>query len=144
MRRFLIDTNVLIYARGATHPYREPCRAILRAAAKGDIQIEASVEMIQEFAHLLLRRQPDRRDALAEVEEARGQVRLHPFGDEVLRISLDLLLRHPTLGVRDAVHAATALHAGLATIISADRAFDDLAEPDRIDPADPAAPWGNL
>lgn len=141
MRRYLIDTNVLIYARGAAHHYREPCRAIVRAAAKEEIQIEASVELIQEFAHLLLRRQPDRQDALAEVEEARSQVRLHAFDNEVLAKGLELLRRHPTLGVRDSVHAATALRAGLAEIISADRIFDGLAELDRVDPADPTASW---
>lgn len=141
MRHYLIDTNVLIYARGAAHHYREPCREILRAAAKGTIQIEASVELLREFAHLLLRWQPDRLDALAEIEEARSQVRLHPFDDEVLRDSMDLLRRYPVLGVRDALHAATALGAGLTVIISADRVFDDLAELDRIDPSESAARW---
>lgn len=141
MRRYLVDTNVFVYARGAVHGYREPCRAILRAAADGRIRLEASVELVQEFAHLPLRRQPDRMDALEQVEEVRSQCRLHPFDEDVLTASLDLLGRHPALGVRNAVHAATALRVGLNAIISADRAFDEVAGLSRVDPIDPGEAW---
>lgn len=48
---------------------------------------------------------------------------------------------YPALGVRDAVHAATALRAGLSSIVSADLAFDTIEEVLRIDPAAPGNPW---
>lgn len=141
MNRYLVDSNVFLYARGKEHPYREPCREVVRAAARREIVLEASVEVAQEYAHVLLRRGVDRAAALDEVAEVRGLCRLHAFDGDVLAEALTLLRRYGTLGVRDAVHAATALHVGLSSIVSADRAFDAIAKVTRVDPADPDTPW---
>ncbi len=139
--RFLVDTNVFLYARGAEHPYRVPCRQILQTAANGVIALECSVEVVQEYAHVLLRRAMPRDAALDEADEIGRQCRLHPFDPAVLSTALDLLRRHPDLGVRDAVHASTALSAGLDAIISTDRVFDQVAALRRVDPGDARAPW---
>jgi predicted nucleic acid-binding protein len=48
----------------------------------------------------------------------------------------DLARRYPTLGARDLVHVATCVHEGITKIISADRAFDQVAELRRIPPED--------
>ncbi len=48
---------------------------------------------------------------------------------------------YPTLDARDVVHVATCIHEGIPTIVSPDRAFDQVAEVRRIDPlafADPS------
>jgi predicted nucleic acid-binding protein len=132
--RYLIDTNVFVYARGTDHPYRMPCRTILRSARDGALTLEASVEVVQEFAHLLLRRGVDRVAALEEVAEVRAQCRLHAFDVDVLNEVTRLLAEQPTLGVRDAVHAATAVQAGIPAIITTDRVFDRLRGLTRLDP----------
>lgn len=134
MTRYLIDTNIFVYARGVEHRYREPCRDVLRAARDGAVALEASVEVAQEFAHLLLRRGVDRLAALEEVAELRDQCRLHAFDVEVWRLVTRLLAEHSQLGVRDAVHAATAVRAGISAIVSTDRVFDGVADLLRIDP----------
>lgn len=139
MTRYLVDTNVFVYARGGDHPYRSPCRDVLMTAADGALTLEASVELIQEFTHLLLRRGIDRADALDEAHEVRSQCRLHAFDVEVLGVASRLLADHDDLGVRDAVHAATAMHAGIAAVISTDRVFDQVAGLTRIDPIDDRA-----
>ena len=144
MTRYLLDTNVFVYARGRAHPYREPCRSVLRAARDGHIQPEASVDVVQEFAHVLLHRSVDRGQALEEAAEVRDQCRLHAFDGEVLQGALSLLRRYPDLGARDAVHAATALQAGVGRIVSVDKIFDSLGELERIDPAAANAPWALL
>ena len=54
--RFLYDTSIFVYARGAEHEHREPCRDLVRLAAQGVLTGEASVELIQEYAHILRRR----------------------------------------------------------------------------------------
>lgn len=141
MTRFLIDTNVFVYARGHEHPCREPCRAVLRAALDGLIELEASVEVVQEYAHLRLRRGSDRETALDEADEVRSLCQLHPFGLDVLRQALRLLRRYRDLGVRDAVQAATAMHAGLPAILSTDRVFDRIEEVVRVDPAAEGVLW---
>lgn len=134
MTRYLVDTNVFVYARGLEHRYRAPCRAILEAAQERAIWLEASVEMVQEFTHILFRRGVARAAALEEAEEVRTQCRLHDFDSGVLSEALRLLRDHHGLGVRDAVHAATAVRADLEAVISADTAFDALQDPRRVDP----------
>lgn len=134
MTRYFVDTNVFLYARGGEHPYREPCRTVLRAARDGRIALEASVELVQEFAHVLLRRGTRREDAVAEATEVQAQCQVHDFDIGVLSDTLRLLRRHPDLQVRDAVHAATALRAEIDEVLSADTAFDPVDVLRRVDP----------
>lgn len=141
MTRVLVDTNVFLYARARAHDYREPCRAVLRAAADGSIRLEASVEVVQEFAHVLTRRGVDRPSAVVQANEVSAQCLLHAFDGDVLARALSLVADHPTLGMRDAVHAATALGADIEHVVSADRVFDGVEGITREDPLDPGAPW---
>lgn len=141
MTRVLIDTNVFLYARGSAHDYREACRAVLRTAAEGSIRLEASVEVVQEFAHVLMRRGVDRSAAVTQAREVSAQCLLHASDEEVLTRALTLMADHPTLGMRDAVHAATALEAGIDQVLSADRAFNGVEGITRVDPLDPDSPW---
>jgi uncharacterized protein len=135
VRRYLVDTNVFVYARGREHPYRDPCRAVLKAVQAGNVLLEASVELLQEVTHLLLRRTEDRFSALDEVDEIRAACRVHPLDLETWGIAKELLRSHAGLGTRDAVHAATALQVGLAQILSTDRVFDGIEGVRRVDPA---------
>lgn len=141
MTRVLIDTNVFLYARGRAHDYRDPCRAVLRAAADGSVQLEASVEVVQEFAHVLMRRGVDRSSTVLQAREVSAQCLLHAFDLDVLARALTLVAEHSALGMRDAVHAATALGADIAEVVSADRVFDGVEGIARVDPRDPGAPW---
>lgn len=136
MRRFLLDTNVFVYALGAEHHYREPCRAILRACRDGPLEPETSVELVQELASVLLRRAPDRLVALGHVRDAATLCRLHDFAVADIPLMMSLLEGRPGLAPRDAQFAATALGRGVRTIVSADRDFDGIAGIERIDPAD--------
>lgn len=61
-----------------------------------------------------------------------------------LRAALDFVERYPCLGVRDAVHAATAIHIGIPHLISTDRVFDTVAEVVRVDPATPGSSWSTM
>lgn len=137
MRRVFVDTNVFVYAIGADHPYREPCRRVVELIAAGSLLGETSVEVVQEFAHVRGRRSGDWAEAAARAREIIGSCRpVHPFGEAELMRALDLLARHVELTVRDAVHVATALGQNIDAILSADRHFDAIAGVERIDPAD--------
>ena len=135
MERLAVDTNAFLYARGGPHPLREPCRGVVDAARRGLVLLEGSVEVAQELGHVLLRRGVPRLDALAEVDDVRGLCRLHAFDGSVLQRALTILRTVAHVGVRDAVHAATALEQGLPVIVSADGAFDHVADLERIDPS---------
>lgn len=137
--RFLYDTAIFVYAVGAEHPYRESCREIVARSARGELSGEASVELVQEFAHVRLRRTGDRADALRLAGEVAQLCRLHAFEPGDLPLTLTLLDRHEALGVRDAVFAATALNRSVPAILSPDRAFDGIRGLRRVDPTDARA-----
>ncbi len=136
MRRFLYDTAIFVYALGGEHPYREPCREIVRQAAAGDLQGEASGELLQEFLHQRARRTGNRREA---AEAARNVAKLawwHPVEPNDVQRGIDLFETHPGLDARDAVFAALAINRGIDAILTTDRAFDGIDDLERIDPAD--------
>lgn len=139
MRRFLYDTSVFVYALGGEHAYREPCREIVRRAAAGDLQGEASGDLLQELVHQRLRRTGDR---VAAVQAARNVAKLawwHPLEPNDVQRGIDLFQNHNNLDARDAVFAALAINRGIDAILSTDRAFDGVEELERIDPADKRA-----
>ena len=132
----LLDSAVISYALGADSALRQPCRAILRAIADGDVHAYASVEMIQEVVQHRLRRSADRTRSVRQSRDAAALCTILNFDREVLDLSLDLIERGPTIRGRDAVHAATALIYGIEQIVSPDSAFDGIAGLTRIDPRD--------
>lgn len=131
-RRLFVDTAVLAYAIGDEHTLRAPCRAILTAAARGEVELHASVEMIQELLHHRLRR-THRATAIAQVRATAEACVLHDFGAAALHGALDLA-ESAGMGGRDAVHAATAAHHGFAEIVSPDNDFDVVPGLRRIPP----------
>lgn len=139
MTRFLFDTAVFLYAIGADHPYREPCRRLVSLAAEGQIHGEASVEMIQEFVHVRCRRKGDRQQAVREAADIALFCKLHDLTETDLRRALRLFKSVEALGMRDAIHAATALNRGLDLIVSPDRGFDNVPGLARIDPTEAEA-----
>lgn len=60
----VLDTTVLVYAKGADHPFREPCRDLIAAIADRRIEETTTVEAIQEFVHVRAQRR-ERADAVA-------------------------------------------------------------------------------
>lgn len=133
----LLDTTVLVYAKGADHPLRDPCRELIAAIAEGKIEATTTVEVIQEFVHVRARRR-DRLDAATlgrdYAEILSPLVTVTPSD---LVTGLAIFERNDSLGAFDAVLAACAVRAEARALVSADVAFARLAEishvtPDRI------------
>lgn len=133
---YFLDANVLMYAAGAAHPLREPCREALTRAVDREVSLVTDAEVLQEILY--------RYFSIGRSEVARAvydsAIRLC---DEVLPIderhtsrALEILLEHGGLSPRDAIHAATMEHHGLDRLLSTDRDFDALDQVDRIDPAE--------
>ncbi len=139
MRRFLYDTSIFVYALGREDPYKEPCREIVRRAAAGELQGEASVDLLQELAHQRFRRTGDRPGAARAARSVAGLVWWHPLEPNDVQRGIDLFESHPGLDGRDAVLAAIALNRGIDAILATDRAFDEVDGLERIDPADQQA-----
>jgi predicted nucleic acid-binding protein len=118
----VLDTTVLVYAVGAEHPLREPCRELVTAIGDGAVSATTTVEVVQELAHVRARRR-ERRDAIKVATDfARLLGPLLLVTEQHLHAGLDLWARHPRLGCFDAVLAAATISAG-GTLVSADKAF---------------------
>lgn len=132
----LLDTTILSYAVGGEHPLRQPCRDVLDAIGTGLLAAATTVEVIQEFADVRARRR-SRRDAVALATDMVELLRplIRPDEQDVAR-GLELFATYERLGSFDAVLAAVAIRREHVTgLMSADRAFADVAGLDYVDPA---------
>jgi predicted nucleic acid-binding protein len=131
-----IDTAVLMYASGASHPLRVPCKRILERVVAGELDAVISVEVVQEILHRFVSiRQPERGAAIAR-DAMDVFAPVLPITHATMRRVPDLVDRHPALAARDLVHVATCLAEGISEIISPDRGFDAVPGLRRLDPAE--------
>jgi len=133
----VLDATVLIYAKGADHPLRDPCRELLRAIERGAIVATTTAEAIQEFAYVRSRRRGRQDDAHLARAYVDVLAPLLVIEEDHLRQGLDLFERHPELGSFDAVLAATAMAAGAEALVSADQAFSAIEGLRHVDPGQP-------
>jgi uncharacterized protein len=130
----VLDTTVLIYAKGADHPLRSPCRDLIAAIASGEVQATTSVEAIQEFVHVRARRRGREDAASLGRDYAELLSPLLVADDERLGEGLVLFERIDRLGAFDAVLAATAISSGATAMISADSGFADVPDLPHVSP----------
>jgi uncharacterized protein len=130
----LLDTTVLVYAKGQDHPLRDPCRELIAAVAERQIEATTTVEVIQEFVHVRARRR-DRSDAAALGRDYAEL--LSPFLSptaEDLAFGLALFERTESLGAFDALLVAAGARAGASALVSADDGFASLTEISHVVP----------
>lgn len=135
-RVFFVDANILMYRAGADLDWRKTCERALLQAEEAAVGLATNAEVLQEILHHYFSR---RRPLMAQaVHHAALE-----FCDEIIPVTehhttraLALLLEHPRLSARDAVHLATMEDRGIHTILSADQDFDGVPGVDRIDPRD--------
>lgn len=119
----VLDTAVLVYAVGAAHPLREPCRRIVAAVTDGRISATTTIEVVQEFVHVASRRHDRRAVAGLARRYATLLAPLLTSTADVLDDALLLFERVPKLGAFDALLAATTMRSGAEGLVSADRDF---------------------
>ncbi len=133
----ILDTTVLVYAKGADHPLRERCRALVDAIGRNVVEARTTPEVIQEFAHVRARRDGRRR----AVSDALGLVgTLSPLllvDGAILSLGLRIYEETPGLGSFDAVLAAAAIFGSADALVSADRGFGRVKGLTHLDPAAP-------
>ena len=130
-----IDTSVVMYAAGGDHPLRAPCRRIIDRIGDGSLDAVTSAEVIQEILHRFLTtgRADDGMTLAERTQDLMAPV--VPITHALMRRTPLLAGRYPSLSARDVVHVATCIHEGITDIVSTDRAFDQVTEVRRIDPA---------
>jgi uncharacterized protein len=139
MAPIFLDTNVFLYAMGAEHAEKAPCRKLLELVSWGKVEAVTSAEVLQEVLFFRMRR-GNRDDALESVRRIREMVDdvLPVTGDDVLA-ACDFLARYPALDARDAVHAAVARRNRITSIVSLDKDFDHIQGLRRLTPAQASA-----
>lgn len=122
----VLDTTVLVYAKGADHPLRQPCRDLIGAIADGAVRATTSVEAIQELVHVRARRR-DREDAAALGRDyAELLSPLLEVDRDCFVTGLKIFEGTESVGAFDAVLAAAAAAAGATALVSADGGFADV------------------
>ena len=120
----LVDSNVPMYLVGAPHPHKADAQTLLERLVTQEERLVTDAEVLQEILHRY--GALDRRDAIQPAFDA-----LLGVVDEVLPIAApdalrakEILLGHPRLNARDAIHVAVMEHHGIETILSFDQHFD--------------------
>ncbi len=132
----LLDTNVIVYARGRAHPYKSACTAVLADAEERADAYGIDVELCQELLDVYARR-GERAYAVRLVGEVlAGFPDPFPVTRREIEEAADIVKGYRGLTPRDAIHAAVVLTYGLEGIVSADRALDRVAGLTRFDPKD--------
>jgi len=121
-----VDSNIPMYLVGAEHPHKTDARRSLERAIADEERLVTDAEVLQEILHRYAHIR--RRDAIQPAFDA-----LLGVVDEVFPIELQdveraktILLGHPGVSARDAVHAATMERHGARRILSFDTGFDEL------------------
>ena len=132
---YFLDANVLMYAAGSDHPLREPCQQALKRAVDQDISLATDAEVLQEilYRYFSIGRPGSARTVHASAIDLCDEVL--PIEARHTTSALDLLIEHPQLTPRDAIHVATMQHRGLELLLSTDQDFDGLSDIERVDPA---------
>ena len=130
----VLDTTVLVYAKGADHPLRDPCRRLIEAIAARRVEATTTPEVIQEFMHVRARRR-NRADAAALARDYAELLSPLLLVDRPqLHRGLVLFEAVTNLGAFDSVLAAATLSAAATHLVSADRAFSEVEGLDTVEP----------
>jgi predicted nucleic acid-binding protein len=132
---FFVDANAVLYS-ALEGPGRATCLRVLEAVAAGEAQGRTSPAVLEEVWHVAERRFPGQLDGLVGSALAIFSPLL-PVTEEALVQALSL--EASSLGPNDRLHVGTCRTEGIDLVLSADRAFDEVAGIKRVDPLDPGA-----
>lgn len=132
----LVDSNVVMYAAGATHPNKAPSVAFLEAVAGGQLEATIDAEVLQEILHRYraIRRWADGSRLYDLTRQLFPSV--IPVTADVTDRARLVLDEDPLITARDALHAAVVMAHGLEAICSYDRDFDRIPGIVRREPAE--------
>lgn len=127
-----VDSNLPMYVAGRDHPNRAPARRFFERARRGDVDICTSTEVLQEILYRYVAL--DRADLAGAVYDL--FVQLCPVVHPVTLADTDrarrLVVDAPSIGVRDALHAAVMLNNEITRIATFDQGFDAIKGLQRV------------
>jgi predicted nucleic acid-binding protein len=128
----LVDSNVPMYLIGGEHPHKVDARRLLERAIAEKRRLVTDAEVLQEVLHRYVA--IDRRDAIQPCFEVLNEVvdEVLPIDLEIVEGARDIVIGHPNLTARDAIHLAVMRKHGIEQILSFDRHFDGLPGVSRL------------
>lgn len=130
---FFVDANPIVYSATGGEAAAN-CLRVLEAVAAGEVDGRTSPAVLQEVWHLSLRRYRGRLDGLVESALTVFSPLL-PVTEQALAEAMRLATA-ASLGAQDRLHVGTCAAEGITTILTADRAFDEVPGIRRVDPFD--------
>ena len=129
-----IDANIVMYAVGRPHKYKEACARIIVSISEGKIPAVTDSEILQEilYRYWYIR---ELEKGLQVFEDFQNLVpKIFPIGREDLVESAEILRKNIPIFPRDALHAAVMRKNGVNSILSTDTHFDLIPGIQRKDP----------
>ena len=122
----LLDSNVPMYLVGAEHPHKVDARRLLERVIAENHRLVTDAEVLQEILHRYVA--INRRDAIQPCFNVVLEVvdEVLPVTLETISAAREIVIGHPDLTARDAVHLAVMREHGIDRILSFDRHFDGL------------------
>lgn len=129
-----LDANIIMYAIGKDHPFKNPCRAYLEKIKSGELTVVTNTEVMQEILHRYFSiGMPEiAQVALSAVKTFCNKI--YPIGLPDVDKAHLLLKEFSSINARDAIHAATMLNNDVEKILSTDAHFDVIRKIKRIKP----------
>ena len=115
MTTIFIDVNVIMYAAGAPHPYKDPCVRILTDIENGRLNAAINTEILQELLYRYSRLNLAQKGIRLCREVMQLPLTVLPVSESDLRLAVTLFETSHAAGLRprDAIHAATMQNNGL-------------------------------
>ncbi len=122
----LLDSNVPMYLVGAEHPHKVDARRLLERVIAENHRLVTDAEVLQEILHRYVA--INRRDAIQPCFNVVLEIvdEVVPVTLETMSAAREIVLGHPDLTARDAVHLAVMREHGIEKILSFDRHFDGI------------------
>lgn len=116
-----VDTNVIMYAVGRSHPLRHEAREFFEESLATNRALVTSAEVLQELMHAYL---PVGRTATLQAALELATSSIHtvwPLEIDDVQHASRLIATHPELGARDLIHLACCQRRGVTEIKTFDR-----------------------
>jgi len=120
----LIDSNIPMYLVGAPHPHKTDAQRLLEKLVSERQRLVTDAEVLQEILHRYVA--INRRDAIQPAFDALCAVtdQVIPVDHAAVERAKEIVLGHPRLSARDAVHLAVMEQQGIEQILSFDSGLD--------------------
>lgn len=134
MSLYFIDSNIVMYALGKEHEYKESCIKILKLLGEEKITTVSSTEVLQEilYRYFMVGKAKEGLEIAKDFYLALTEV--FPVTKEDLEKAFKLFGKYLNFPPRDSLHAAVMINNGLKKIITVDKHFDGIKEIEKVDP----------